>query len=238
MAQTNPSYLYATGKCEKPIIDALVQKYGASNISWPIVLLENDRTAAYLYEYNGKNQLNHLMDSRPGSRSKVPSYFLNYAGRRWAEPAEPFLADFLRQPYSCSYDYILDPSSPYSSVDLDYVWYNGRNYKGFELTTFYVPFSSSEKALNLISKMNRRPSWKGENGARAFHRIIDSAEDLGVDYYIVCANTVSRSIGSELETNGNVCLFRLTHDQVNLLEKGKKPENSEFMTFQQFLDWL
>ena len=50
MAQTNPSYLYATGKCEKPIIDALVQKYGASNISWPIVLLENDRTAAYLYE--------------------------------------------------------------------------------------------------------------------------------------------------------------------------------------------
>lgn len=30
MAQTNPSYLYATGKCEKPIIDALVQKYGAS----------------------------------------------------------------------------------------------------------------------------------------------------------------------------------------------------------------
>ena len=50
MAQTNPTYEMATGKAEKPIIDELVRKYGASNVSWPIVLIQNDRIVAYLYE--------------------------------------------------------------------------------------------------------------------------------------------------------------------------------------------
>ena len=49
MAQTNPTYEIATGKSEKPIIDELVRKYGDSNVSWPSVLIQNDRTVAYLY---------------------------------------------------------------------------------------------------------------------------------------------------------------------------------------------
>lgn len=49
MAQTNPTYELATGKSEKIIINELIRKYGASNVSWPIVLIQNDRTVAYLY---------------------------------------------------------------------------------------------------------------------------------------------------------------------------------------------
>lgn len=236
MAQTSPSYSNATSKSEKPIIDALIKKYGFSNVTWPIVLIENDRTIAYLYEKNSKNNINLEMDSRPGSKAHLFSYYLNYMKiPRESLPQEPFLQQFLKPEYSCSYDYIVN--SPFSTVDLDYVWYNGSNYKGFELTTFWVDFSSHAKALDLISKMNRRPSWQGPNGAHAFHRIVDSASDLGVDYYLVCANTVSR-VGSDLKTNGNVCVFQLTHRQVELIQNGYPPENSKFMTFTDFLKWL
>lgn len=194
MAQTNPTYGLATGKSEKPIIDELVRKYGASNVTWPIVLIENNRTVAYLYEINSKNMINLEMDSRPGSRARLLSYYLNYTKTpRESLPHEKVFDEFLAPQYTCSYDYIVN--SPFSTVDLDYVWYNGSNYKGFELTTFYVDFTSHAKALDLISKMNRRPSWQGADGAHAFHKIVDSAIDLGVDYYLVCANTVS-NVGS------------------------------------------
>lgn len=236
MAQANPTYEFATGKSEKPIVDALVRKYGSSNVSWPIVLMENDQTVAYLYEYNEKNKLNRIMDSRPGSRSHVLSYYLMYSKTgRWSVPRNEFLTGFLSEKYSCSYDYILEPASPYSSVDLDYVWYNGRNFKGFELTTFYMDFYSHDRALCLISQMNKRPSWRG--GPKAFHKIVESASDLGVDYYLVCANTVSR-VGSALKTDGNVCLFQLTHEQVDLIAGGKPPQRTLFLTFSEFLAWL
>ena len=89
----------------------------------------------------------------------------------------------------------------------------------------------------LISKMRKRPSWQGVEGARAFRKIAESAEDLGVDYYVVCANTIS-NVGSDLKTNGKVCIFSLTDEQVKLLESGKAPNNSRFMSFRQFIDWL
>ena len=100
-----------------------------------------------------------------------------------------------------------------------------------------MDFSSHARALELISKMGRRPSWRGPEGARAFHKIVESAEDLGVDYYVVCANTIS-NVGSDLKTNGNVCIFSLTHEQVDLLESGKAPNNSRFMSFREFINWL
>jgi hypothetical protein len=242
MAQTNPSYSSATGKSEKPIIDELIKKYGFSNVTWPIVLMENDKTIAYVYENNRKNTLNLEMDSRPGSKTHLLSYYLNYVkSPRELLPQEAFLQPFLKPGYSCSYDYILSlensENSNFKTVDLDYVWYNGSNYKGFEMTTFWVDFSSHARALELIKKMNRRPSWQGPDGAHAFHKIVDSASDLGVDYYLVCANTVSK-VGSELKTNGNVCVFQLTHRQVDLIQNGYPPENSRFMTFADFLKWL
>lgn len=236
VAQTNPTYAYATGKSEQPIVNELIKKYGRANVTWPIVLIQDDKTIAYIYEKNAKNTLNLEMDSRPGSKKHLLSYYLNYLKMpRESLPQEPFFNQFMDSKYSCSYDYIIN--SPFSTVDLDYVWYNGSNFKGFELTTFYVDFKTHDKARDLISKMNRRPSWQGPEGARAFHKIVDSAADLGVDYYLVCANTVS-NVGSDLKTNGNVCLFRLTHSQVDLIQSGKAPKDTEFMTFSDFLAWL
>jgi hypothetical protein len=236
MAQTTPTYKYATGKSEKPIVDILIKKYGFSNVTWPIVLIEDDKAVAYLYEKNYKNGLNLEMDSRPGSKAHLLSYYLNHVSRpRYSTPQADFLKPFIQDKYNCSYDYIVE--SPFSTVDLDYVWYNGNNYKGFELTTFYMNFTSHPRALELIAQMRKRPSWQGPDGAHAFHKIVDSAINLGVDYYVVCANTVSK-VGSELNTDGNVCLFPLTHEQVDLLQAGKAPNNSSFMTFQEFMNWL
>jgi hypothetical protein len=125
MAQTRPGYSNATGKSEKPIIDALIKKYGFSNVTWPIVLIENDKTIAYLYEKNSKNMINLEMDSRPGSRAHLPAYYLDYMkSPRESLPQEPFFQPFLKPEYKCSYEYIVN--SPFSTVDLDYVWYNGR----------------------------------------------------------------------------------------------------------------
>ena len=238
MSQTTPLYRAATGKTEKPIVDALVGKYGLSNVTWPIILAKNGQIEAYLYERNRNNGLNSLMDSRPGSRTHLPSFYLEYSPRgNWCEPDDGSLKDFLDRKYTCSYDYICEGGHPYSTVDLDYVWYDGFRFRGFELTTFYMPFTDHDRALELISKMNRRPSWKGAGGAHAFHRIVDGAADLGVDHYMVCVNTTDR-VGSELKTDGNVCLFRLTHEQVDRIEKGKKPVDSRIVTFGQFLGWL
>ena len=237
MAQTNPTYSCATGKAEQPIIDELIKKYGASNVTWPLVLIKDNQTIAYLYEKNIKNTINLETDKRPDIRARLLSYYLNYTKTlRESIPHNDMFKEFLKPKYSCSYEYI--PTSPYSTVDLDYVWCNGTQYKGFEFTTFYVDFATHDIALKVIAKMNRRKSWQGENGAHALHRIVDSAADLGVDYYLVCANTISDQVGSPLKTNGNVCLFKLTHKQVDLLASGSPPEDSSFMTFADFLKWL
>lgn len=240
MSQAKPTYEYAVGKSEKPIVDELIKKYGFFNVTWPIVLIKDNMTYAYLYERNSKNRLNRLMDSRPGSKSHLLSYYLRFdKSPRYYIPKADFLKPFIQDEYNCSYDYILKATqSPFSTVDLDYVWYNGSSYKGFELTTFHMDFSSHKRALELIAQIGKRPSWKGIEGPKAFHKIVDSAEDLGVDYYIVCANTVDKKIGSNLKTDGNVCFFPFTHEQVDLLQKCKAPINSRFMTFQEFLNWL
>ncbi len=100
-----------------------------------------------------------------------------------------------------------------------------------------MDFFNYSRASELVSKMNRRPSWQGPNGAHALHKIVDSASDLGIDYYLVCVNTVSK-VGSDLKTSGNVYFFQLDHDQIKLLTDGKPPKNAEFCSFNEFLDWL
>lgn len=235
-AQATPTYTTATGKPEEPIVKELVNKYGLSNVTWPIVLSQGESTIAYMYENNKKNDINSESDFRPESKLRIPSFFIDYTSEpRRVLPNTDFFTDFIDSIYTCSYDYIL--SSPYETVDLDYVWYTDKIFKGFELTTFYVNFDTHDLARNLISKMNRRPSWQGPNGAHALRKIIDSAYDLGIDYYLVCVNTISK-VGSDIKTNGNVCLFRLSHEQINRLERGLPPTDTEFLSFDKFLEWL
>ena len=238
MSQTTPNYPYATGTAEKPIIDALVEKYGTMALTWPIVLSgSTGETLAYLYERNAQNQINSQDDIRPKSQSNMRSYFINFASSpRVVVPPSEFLQPFLSSSFGNSYDYILQQQT-YSTVDLDYVWYTGAGFKGFELTTFWVSFTSEAEARRLVSMMNRRPSWAGPNGAHAMLKIALAARDLNVDYYLVCANTVGR-VGSALNTNGNVLFFPLTSNAITVLSNGQVPANATFCTFRQFLSWL
>lgn len=239
MSQVTPTYPIATGKPEEPIVNTLISKYGINNISWPIVLSRDNQTIAYLYEKNTRNQTNSAQDSRPTSSSGVPSYFMDYTSQpRNVIPAANFLTAMVNTQYSCSYAYITSQQNfQFSTVDLDYVWNVGTGFKGFELTTFYVDFTDQNRALDLVSKMNRRPSWQGQSGAQAFHKIVDSAEDLKIDYYLVCVNTVSK-VGSDIKTSGNVLYFRLDHDQIDRISAGQPPQNSQFCSFTDFLNWL
>lgn len=237
MAQTNPTYSIATGKPEKPIVDALINKYGETSISWPIILNNDIKTIAYYYEKNNQNKINTQEDIRPKSKKNIPSFFIDYTlETRIICPYDKFFKPFVEEQHSCSYDYI-PTSKYYSTIDLDYVWFTGENFFGFELTTFWVPFTNKAKAEDLISKINRRPSWKGANGAHALRKIVDSAEDLNIEYYMVCVNTVSK-VGSAINTDGNVYFFRLDHKQIDRLEEGAAPLNAVFCTFQEFIDWL
>ena len=240
-AQTVPTYSNATVKPEEPIVRELVAKYGYANISWPIILSNEGRTIAYLYEINEKNKINSEHGCRPSSSSGLPNFFLDYTSNpRKIAPRVDFLINFIDEKFSCSYDYIIKtPSrSHLSTVDLDYVWNFGDGFKGFELTTFWMDFYSPSRAAELVSTMCRRPSWKGVDGAHALHKIVDCAEDLGIDYYLVCVNTLSKEVGSNIKTSGNVFFFRLNHRQIERLSRGLPPQDYQFCNFSQFLDWL
>ncbi len=239
MAQATPSYGFATGKPEKPVVDALVNKYGHQSVVWPIALSDNTSTLAYIFERNRNNLINSQGDTRPKSTSGVSEYYLDYTAQpRLIVPNAQFLSNFILPQFNDSYSYILSPSNAgFSTVDLDYVWYNGNVFRGFELTTYWVDFSSEAEAKRLVSTMNRRPSWSGPNGAHALQKIAAAAQDLNIEYHMVFANTVGK-VGSALKTNGNVLYFPLTANAVNLLSKGQVPPNAIFCSFQNFINQL
>lgn len=236
--QIAPSYPHATGKIETPIVNCLIDKYGYKNISWPIILSKDNETTGYLFERNIKNKINSDQDNRPKSSSGIMSYFLDYTcSPRTINPEADFLIPFLNKDCSCSYDYVTN-NPGFSTVDLDYVWKKNSGYRGFELTTFWVNFDSQERASTLVSKMKKRPSWQGQYGPRAFRKIVDCSADLEIDYYLVCVNTVNKTVGSDINTSGNVYFFRLNHEEIDRLDKGYPPENSQFCSFEDFLSWL
>lgn len=240
MSQATPTYGFATGKAEPAIVSAIVNKYGAQALSWPIVLsAPNGNTLAYLYERNATNQINAQGNARPHSATGLPSYVLDYtATPRVIMPPAPALNQLLAPQYQNSYEFVLTSNSGHTSVDLDYVWQAGEGFKGFELTTFFMDFSCEAEAKRLVSMMNRRPSWNGPNGAHALHKIADAAADLGIEFWLVCVNTVSKGIGSPLKTSGNVLYFPLTNTQINRLSAGQAPQNAVFCSFQQFVSQL
>jgi len=236
MTQATPSYGFATGKPEKPIVDALVKKYGQQSVVWPIALSDNTSTLAYIFERNSHNLINAPADTRPHSNVGVGEFYLDYTARpRLVIPNDPFFSKFIRPQFNNSYDYILSPfNGGYSTVDLDYVWHNGKIFRGFELTTYWVEFSSEAEAKRLVSTMNRRPSWSGPNGAHALQKVAAAAQDLNIEYHMVFANTVGK-VGSALKTNGNVLYFPLTAAAVDMLSQGQVPPNAIFCSFQTFM---
>lgn len=239
MSQALPSYGHATGRPEQPILDALLEKYGSRAVVWPIVLSRHDSTKAYLFERNQQNRLNAQGDIRPKSRSGISEYFLDYeASPRQAAPEHQVLSEFLRPEFANSYQYMLSGyNQGYSTVDLDYVWFDGTGFRGFELTTYWKDFSSEAEAKRLVSTMNRRPSWGGAKGAHGLRKIAEAAQDLGIQYAMVFANTTAR-VGSALKTNGKVLHFPLTLEAIASLARGQVPADSIYCDFQDFIAQL
>lgn len=234
--QTKPKYPHVTSIANPVIVHALERKYGTKNVIWPIVLIEGEQIIGYLYERNDRNPVNAEQDCRPISKANLPSYFLDYTTMpRRIIPAPQFLKPFMKPEYRCSYDYITN--SPYSTVDLDYVWLPGSEWKGLELTTFWVEFKNRKTAEELIKKLHKRPSWQGPKGAHGLHKIVEASGDLGIDLFMACVNTVGK-VSNQFKTDGNVYWFPLSHDQIDRLKAGCLPVGASFDSFSAFLQWL
>lgn len=234
MPQVAPTYQAAAGKPEAALVNAIVNKYGAQALSWPVVLSNDDQTLAYLYERNATNQTNVQGDARPPSASGLPSYFLDYTSApRVISPPDTDLWQLLLAPgYSDSYQFSKTQSHGYFTVDLDYVWHTGTGFKGFEFTTFTKPFFSEAEAQRLAATIQKRPT-----AGRALPKILAAANDLGIDFQMVVANSVGGP-GTPVDTNGNVLYFPLTAQQINLLMAGQQPVNAVFCSFQNFVQQL
>ncbi len=237
--QLQPTYKNSINKIEKPIVEKLKSKYGNSKVLNIIVLSEENITKFYVYERNNINTINNYNDKRPYSIKKIQNVYLDYkSDPRLVLPNLEKFTPLIKTKYSSLSDYMLSSDNKkYITVDLDYVWYTGKSWKGFELTTFYVSFRNKSHAESLVSKMNRRPSWQGKSGAHAMRKILNSAKDLSINYFMVCINTLGR-VGSRIKEDGNVYYFPLTDFNISTLESGKPPSNAIFSTYKEFLDFL
>jgi len=239
--QNSPRYPHVTSAASSIIVNTLKSKYGAGNVVWPIVLIRDEKIIGYLYERNDRNTVNAERDRRPKSKAGRPSFFVDYTTtpRRVIPPAS-FLEPFIAPEYQSSYDYVTNSNSPYSTVDLDYVWWvQGSGWKGLELTTFSSKFYSRARAEELIRQLHKkRPTWQGPEGPRALRKIVEASDDLGIDLFFVCVNTVGKGVSNRYKTDGNVYWFPLTHDQIDRLVRGDLPVDANFDSFSAFLQWL
>ena len=239
MPQNIPSYPNATGKTEQIIIDNLYLKYPKNNIIH-ITALSNDRnTINYVLEKNKTNQINSIENNNPTSFKSIPFIYLDYTlNPRISFPEHIIYKKFVNLQFDSLYEYMLsNHNQSLNAVDLDYVWKGNSGWKGFELTTFYIPFRNENHARYLISQMKKRPSWQGKYGSRAFRKILDCAKDLNIDYYVVCMNTTNK-VGSELDINKKVCIFKLDYQQINSLELGYTLHDFKFVSYDEFIKWL
>lgn len=232
MVQTRPSYYYSIGKIEHEIINLLRNNPKIKDILNILVLIKDDKTISYILE---KNILNINSKITPNSNSNILFHYLDLSSNtKQIDPENNELKFLLDNKYQKLSDFILSNNNiNYFSIDIDYAFNTTHGWVGFEFTTFFMPFINKQEAERLIIKINRRPSWKGQYGSIALKRIVDSAHDLNIDMYMVCANTMKR-IGSKLKTDGNCYLFKLNHDQIKRLEQGLVPNDAVFCRFNEF----
>ena len=236
MPQMTPNYPYMTSSVNEVFIKPLVDKYGSKNVIWPIVLIKDDRINKYLYEINNINNINGINDNRPESSISIPSYLIDYSSvPRRILPDDGILNNLIDKTYSCSYEYITQVEG-YFSVDLDYVWYLKR-WKGIELTTLWMPLKNKYEAERLIKMFSRRPSWNGPNGPHGIRKQIAAANDLKIDYWMVCVNS-EKGVSNSIVISGNAFWFKLTNENINRILNKEAPVNSIFGTFDELLAWL
>lgn len=235
MPQTPPNYPYMTSLSNDFITTYLVNKYGFHNVIWTIVWMKRDESRAYLYERNELSKINHPDDNRPNSKSGLKNVFIDFT-KEYPNQGVNENSKIINEDYQNSYEYVLQNNDT-NTVDLDYVWFDGKKWKGIELTTWYVPFESKDKALELIKKINRRPSWKGSKKAHGTKKIVLASRDLQVDFKMLCVNTKG-GVSNDILEDGDALIFPLTIDNIELLLKGKEPSDVEFGALKDILKQL
>jgi hypothetical protein len=237
MAQMAPNYPFMTSQVNDIFVKPLIGKYGFANVVWPIAIIKEEKIASYIYELSDICKINDNKDSRPTSKSGIGNYFVDYANSpRSISPAIKGLEPLIEEKYSCSYEFVLQ-SNVYSSVDIDYAWFNKDNWKAVELTTVFMPLTSQKEAERLVGMFNRRPSWKGQNGPHAIRKLIDASNDLNLDYYMVVVNS-EKGVSNQLVTTGNAFWFKLNHANIDRILAGQAPNESTFGSFNDLINWL
>lgn len=237
MAQMKPRYPFMTSAVNELFTKPLISKYGENNVIWPIVLIKDNKIDSYLYESSIHCTINSVYDFRPTSKSNINSFDLNYEKQpRVIKPTSNELNELIKDEYTCSYDCVVN-SPTLSSVDLDYTWFDGSNWKAIELTTLWVPLSSKTEAERLVKMFTRRPSWKGNKGPHGMRKLIDSASDLNLNYWMVCVNSI-KGVSNSIVTDGNAFRFPLTHENIDRILNGDAPTDSVFSTFHELIEWL
>jgi hypothetical protein len=237
MAQMKPRYPFMTSAVNELFTNPLISKYGEKNVIWPIVLIKDDKINSYLYESSEHCLINKANDSRPTSESNKNSFNIDYRDSpRKIIPASNELEELTKDEYTCSYDCVVN-SPTISSVDLDYTWFDGDKWNAIELTTLWVPLSSKSEAERLGKMFTRRPSWKGNKGPHGMRKLIDSASDLNLNYWMVCVNSV-KGVSNSIVTDGNAFRFPLNHTNIDRILNGQAPNDSVFSKFSELIEWL
>ena len=235
--QMNPNYPYMTSGVNNIFTEPLIERYGANNVIWPIVLISGNKIHSYLYEVNWQCNINSQTDNRPISQASLTNFYVDYTeDPREIIPPSKELEELIAEKYNTSYEAVVK-SDNFNSVDLDYAWKYGDNWKAMEFTTLWMPLKNKQEAERLVKMFVRRPSWKGPNGPHGIRSLINASSDLQMNYWMVCANSV-KGVSNELVTDGNAYWFPLTHDNIDRIMRGYAPTDSEFGTFEELIAWL
>ena len=224
------------------ILEALVNKYGERNVISPQVIsrLDTNRIIAYAFERSEKTSFNSPDDLRPESHGGIQQFFVDYVSdpRVINSQVDPSLLSMISPEFNSVDDFMRSHAqSNFSAADIDVVWFNGEFWRGLEITGWYMPFEDRTRTEELVSTFNRRATWRGTNGPIALYKEIEAAEDLNIRLGILCLNTIGNNTGIYRE-DGNGYLFRLTNDQIGLLQRGQSPRDARFLTVSRILELL
>ena len=241
MPAPTPTYHLASQKQPTFIIEALTAKYGSQSVIWPQIVSnqETKKIVSYVYERSYASSINAETDDRPVSHNAIPNRYLDYTRQnRLQEPKSSSQFDQAsKRQFSTLHQYMCSPDHSLTAVDIDIVWLRNNQWRGIEVTGFYIPFRDLRITKHLVSKTNNRPTWQGPNGAIALYKQIEAAEDLGIRLSMVYLNTIGQQRG-RYDQNGNAYAFRLTKENVLHLEEGIAPTNAWFGTVQELLTFL
>ncbi len=243
--QPKPRYPDMTTTQSPEILERLTERYGASNVCWPVIWYWPDtlQLRFLTFEVNARNKTNAGLTNRFFQRGQLPEYFIDYLASPPIRHAVPLTGQPFPDPpgstivsgtYASTYDYRLSTNNPgFSTIDLDYVWNTGnRGYRGLELTTFFVPMTSEERArdlvLQFIEKRAARP------GAHQFRVLAEVGVVQHVELRLVFVNVQGKG-STHLLPNSNVFVIPINTDTAAQLHHGELPDTYRFLSFK---DWI